>query len=1353
MDDFYDAFISYGRADSQSFVRTLYDQLLERGYRVWCDFSSIPLAVNFQNQIDDGIAKSHNFLFIISPHSVNSDYCNKEIALALHYRKRVIPILHVEQIDQSTWQRRNPKGTDADWRNYQDKGLHSSFPNMDPQIRAINWVYMREGQDDIGRSLTGLEQTLQLHQGYVQQHTELLNAALEWTRNQKQTAFLLLGETLQQSEAWLKQRFRDEQPPCSPTPLHSEFITESIKNAHNMMTQVFIAYAQPDVAIMTPIRQSLQRQGFTVWSSQTDISTGEAFQRAIKRGIEEADNLIYLISPDSLTSNYCQFELKYATTLKKRVIPILVRPLSSEASNTTLKALQYIDLTDNANTADYLSDESELIKTLNHDAEYYAQHKGLLVKALKWKRQQQNPSVLLRGYDLRRADAWLKTAKRRSLHPATDLHSDFIEASLAQPPLSSIDVFISYSSADGDLARRLNDALQSQGKTTWFDQESIAAGTADFQQEINRGIEASDNILFILSPRSITSPYCQTEVDYAASLNKRFVTVLHHPINTDELHPQLAKVQWLDFSQHRSNFTTHFNQLIRALDTDREHVRNHTKWLQQAIEWKHKDQSDDLLLRGTECAIAVQWLEEARHHQKIPTVTDDQIAFINTSQAAEESEARREKRRLVIFQSLLAAVSVLFLVAGGASLLAFRQNVRLTLDAEAEQISRSLTINPAEGLFNALDLVNKSQSRLQGLGDSVRSTLRDAIGFTVERQRLSNSGDAVWSAVYSPDGQIIASGGFDRVIRLWGQDGSPIGQPFEGHTAEIWSVAFSPDGEAIASSSSDSTVRLWDLQGNPIGEPLQGHQGHVKTVAFSLDGSLIVSGDQEGNIWLWDRQGNLLYPPFKAERERPLEGNQLIWDAVFSPDGTEIATGSADGLIHLWDIEGNLLNTLEGHQGMVITVTYSPDGNYIISGGEDTIIRVWDRQGTLLHELEGHEDNVMSLAFSPDGQWLVSGSDDNTIRVWNQDWVSIQPPLVGHEYYVYSVAVSPDGATLLSASEDTTLRLWDMKDVVVRHPLRAHEQSINALAISADGQTIASASDDATVRLWTPDGEAIAPPLTGHTAPVLAVDIAPDGQTIISGGADNVLRVWNRQGRELAVLEGHDDAVRAIAIHPTQPIVVSGSQDHTIGVWNLDGSTPMGQPIDGHTDTVNAIAFSPDGEIFVSGSADRTIRIWDVYGNLLQEVPQAHLDDVNAIAFNSNGSMFASASRDQTIRLWNKDGTPVGEAFKGHLSNVTDVTFSDDDQFIISTSRDQTLRVWDLDGIPVGNPLSGHGASVNAVILDRQRLWIMSGDSEGQVRRWEGGNLQDWIRWGCDRLSVHSILQSSTASNVRQLCN
>ncbi|NEQ26416.1 MAG: toll/interleukin-1 receptor domain-containing protein, partial [Microcoleus sp. SIO2G3] len=540
--------------------------------------------------------------------------------------------------------------------------VHILKASMHPTIGKINWVYFREGIDDFETSFTGLIDLLRKNADYVEEHTRFLARALEWERHQKKTNCLLIGEEKQQAQSWLKIRFKDEQPPCTPTDLHCEYITESIKNGNNLMTQVFLSYADADRATMEKIRNSLRRESITVWTNKTDIQTGEAFEEAIQRGIEQADNVVYLLSPDAVISDFCQRELEYALSLHKRIIPVWVRETDSMLMPPALRHLQYIDLTDNVREEGYFLNESQLLKILREDAPYYNEHKVLLTKALKWKRQQSNPSILLRGYNLLSAEAWLKVAKQRTQHQPTPLQQEFITESLRQPPAESLDVFVSYSRADSDFARKLNDTLQMQGKTTWFDQESIASGT-DFQQEIYRGIEACDNFLFILSPRAVNSPYCADEVEYAASLNKRFVTVLYREVKLEDLHSELRKVQWIDFNQHERNFDANLNQLVRTLDTDREHVHSHTRWLHRAIAWNEKDQSADLLLRGSEFAIAQNWLQEAEQQKKQPTATPLQKEFILESGKAIAAGIKRERLRIIILRSLLGLVSIAAVVA------------------------------------------------------------------------------------------------------------------------------------------------------------------------------------------------------------------------------------------------------------------------------------------------------------------------------------------------------------------------------------------------------------------------------------------------------------------------------------------------------------------------------------------------------------------------------------------------------------------------------------------------------------------------------------------------------------------
>jgi WD40 repeat protein len=79
--------------------------------------------------------------------------------------------------------------------------------------------------------------------------------------------------------------------------------------------------------------------------------------------------------------------------------------------------------------------------------------------------------------------------------------------------------------------------------------------------------------------------------------------------------------------------------------------------------------------------------------------------------------------------------------------------------------------------------------------------------------------DEVFTAVFHPDGDRIASAGRDRVIRLWDPaDGAELAR-LQGHTHYIFSLAFSPDGSALVSGSGDSSVRLWDTV--PVSRRLQ----------------------------------------------------------------------------------------------------------------------------------------------------------------------------------------------------------------------------------------------------------------------------------------------------------------------------------------------------------------------------------------------------------------------------------------------------------------------------------------------------------------------------------------------------
>ncbi|MCA2713180.1 MAG: TIR domain-containing protein [Microcystis sp. M172S2] len=1348
MKNFFDVFISYGRADSKALAIKLNQRLAAEGLNVWFDQEDIPLAVDYQEQINDGIERTHNFIFIIAPHSVNSPYCLKEINLAIKYNKRIIPLLHVEQISQETWRQRNPDKTEADWQEYQAEGRDSSFPNMHPVISKINWIYFREEIDDFESSFAGLIGAIHQHKNYVEKHSIFLVKALNWSRNHKQTNYLLIGEERQAAEKWLKHRFTEEQPPCLPTDLHCEFISESSKNANNLMTQVFLSSSEKVNVIKEKIGKTLMREGFTIWTNQTDIKTGTAFEEEINKGIEGADNFVYLISPEALQSSYCYLELAHAFATNKRIIPLLIEKTDIELIPSQLQKLQFIELTEYEDREKYRSSIDKLLKELNRDAAYHESHKVLLVKALKWQQQTHNPSVLLRGYNLQHFEAWLKVAKQRTESPPLPLQEEFITASLNQPKASSLEVFISYSRADSDLARRLNESLISLGKLTWFDQESIASGE-DFRREIYQGIEISDNFVFIISPKSINSPYCSDEVEYAQKLNKRIIPILHQKVAAKDLPAALASIQWLDFSQHGGDFLTNFTQLVRTIHTDRDHVHNHSKWLQRAKEWENSQKNADLLLRGSEFVLAQAWLKKIEQQNKQPPATELHKEFIQASQtaieAAETAEKERQQKLLKLQQERT-------------------QEVEKRLEQEKKNARRQKQwlvvvsllggVATCSGLFAAKEYRKAAISEIVAVRQTSQASFAlneqlEALTAAIKAKRLETDLESIPFVNLPPERKDDLKEMLK--IALYGIKQANI---FSGHYGDVLGVKFSPDGEMIASASADNTLKLWKRDGSllaTLDEKRGGHKGSVNAVAFSPDGQLIASASTDNTIKLWKTDGTLL---------KTLKGHRDTVNAVaFSPDGQLIASAGNDTTVKLWKRDGTLFRKLEGHQDTVKAVAFSPDGQLIASGSRDKTIKIWKRDGKLLSTLEGHEASVNGLTFTPDGQQIVSGSYDKTVRLWKLDGTLLLMTLRGHSDAVNTVDVHNDGKNLqiASGSDDNEVRLWRPYSKLVT-TLFGHSDVVSAVDWNAD--LIVSGSWDKTLKLWKSDGTFLNE-LAGRKDSVSTVKISPNGQFIVSGSPDGKVNIWRRDGKLLNTLKGDTGGVNDLVISPDSKFIVSGNWDKTLKIWGLDGK--LLNTLRGHIDVVETVAISPDGKFIASGSADNKIKIWrlDGHGTLLSILTlTGHLSPVLAIDFSPDGRMLVSGSGDNTIKLWKTDEKgqwlPSSvKTIKGHSNSVLDVKFSPDGQQIASASSDDTIKIWQLDGTLV-NMLPGFGADVNAIHFSQDGKTLVSGSSNKTIIIWDLARdltPKDIQRYACKWLKDYLQHNPKVKASDRNFCD
>jgi WD40 repeat protein len=928
----------------------------------------------------------------------------------------------------------------------------------------------------------------------------------------------------------------------------------------------FVSYSHRDAPFVRELAATLEARGYVVWIDADDIPAGAPWRQELGSGIEAADSFIFLVSPDSLTSEECAGELTRALELGKRLVPVLLHAVDTIPSG--LAATQYIDATD----LDIAATTAVVADAIETDHDWVREHTQWLTRALRWQTHDRQRSYLLRGNELRNAEAWLARQSERRKPAPTALQTEFVVTSRDAEKrrlrrllaIAAVAVLVSTALAVFAFTQR-SEAIAQRDRAR---SRALAAASVS-QLEVDPELSL---LLAIEAANVDETPEARDSIRRALGASHVLESMQNDGVATDVTFDEAGDVV----------VATTDDGPVTVVDAASWTVTHRLGTDHDIREVRLASGGDQLLTLGDDRLVRI-WDIDGGDEPVV--VNGDAAAFSPDGDLVATGDGDGTVK---LFDADTARELVQLDVEQPVTGVEFSPDGRSILVAQGEidafGAPGAVTVwTPLEG-----------ESRLIGTySQPVFSASFDAAG----RRILVLGGDVttVWDvdtgelvadlgtnmvAAFSPDGGQILTAAADGTARTWTADGQPLASLRETHAGTALDAAWNADGTLVVTAGVDLAARVWDPATGNVVAVLLGHTGAVNGAAFSPDGRTVATAGSDGDVRLWT-----------IPRPVVMHGHELsITSVEFSADGEHLVTSSDDSTARIWDahtgdevldaagcqrfgtfscftlgVSAARVAELDEPERLRLTdAEFTPDGERVLTAGWDGTVQLNDSTtGEHITALTGHDGPIWHASFSDDASRVVTAGQDGTARIWDTGTGDELVVLTGHRGLVSDATFTPDGAFVATSGEDKTVRLWDAHEGNQLRTLAEGASMAGGIAISPDATLIAVPFDETVKLIATADGSVVRE-LRGHTGIVMATRFSPDGRLVVTGAADGTVRVWLvDDGSELGEPFVHGGAVTAVAFNPTGDRIATAVgtltgqvADLTATVWGCEVCVP-----------------------------------------------------------------------------------------------------------------------------------------------------------------------------------------------------